>query len=238
MLSITWTITLLRARFGFERIELRGGTVRDQTKFGRKYIACSGPAVHPVRRDDGSRSGRAAGSWDPELSLLGAPHPRARLSFLPAAFRVGRGAPLGPARRRSVQRNQDFSHCDPRILVGSAGGAEQSANWPCLANGSSRCRLSGAVHLTWCAPLKRFQEPIGHWGLFTVRYSEDCIVAFNAGEFCEIVIVGGRRHHGCGLPLESRAPPVGRVAPARRSVFHVHDATVVPVSFESLPSAW
>jgi hypothetical protein len=31
-----------------------------------------------------------------------------------------------------------------------------------------------------------------------------------------------------GLPLESRTPPVGRIAPARRSVFHVHDASLYP----------
>jgi len=30
----------------------------------------------------------------------------------------------------------------------------------------------------------------------------------------------------CGLPLESRTPPVGRIAPARRSVFHVHDSSL------------
>ena len=33
---------------------------------------------------------------------------------------------------------------------------------------------------------------------------------------------------GSGLPLESRTPPVGRIAPARRSVFHVHDASLYP----------
>ena len=33
---------------------------------------------------------------------------------------------------------------------------------------------------------------------------------------------------GGGLPLESRTPPVGRIAPARRSVFHVHDASLYP----------
>ena len=31
-----------------------------------------------------------------------------------------------------------------------------------------------------------------------------------------------------GLPLESRTPPVGRIAPARRSVFHVHNASLYP----------
>jgi len=41
---------------------------------------------------------------------------------------------------------------------------------------------------------------------------------------------GGRVHAKLtgGLPLESRTPPVGRIAPARRSVFHVHDASLYP----------
>ena len=39
---------------------------------------------------------------------------------------------------------------------------------------------------------------------------------------------GGGLLPGCGLPLESRTPPVGRIAPARRSVFHVHNASLYP----------
>ena len=41
---------------------------------------------------------------------------------------------------------------------------------------------------------------------------------------------GGRVHAKLtgGLPLESRTPPVGRIAPARRRVFHVHDASLYP----------
>ena len=31
-----------------------------------------------------------------------------------------------------------------------------------------------------------------------------------------------------GLPLESRTPPVGRIAPARRRVVHIHDARLHP----------
>ena len=38
----------------------------------------------------------------------------------------------------------------------------------------------------------------------------------------------GEVHSDSGLPLESRTPPVGRIAPARRSVFHVHDASLYP----------
>lgn len=36
------------------------------------------------------------------------------------------------------------------------------------------------------------------------------------------------RTHSPGLPLESRTHSVGRIAPARRSVFYVHDASLYP----------
>jgi hypothetical protein len=38
-----------------------------------------------------------------------------------------------------------------------------------------------------------------------------------------------------GLPLESRTPPVGRIATAKRSVFHVHDASLYPLPSKTPP---